>query len=90
VEKIRKGVETGEDTTVCLLNYRADGSTFWNQFFVAALRDGEGNTVNYLGVQCPVSEHYAKAFLKADVIVSEIPAMEATGPGEKVEVVEKA
>ena len=62
VDKIRKGIERGEDTTVVLLNYRIDGSVFWNQFFVAALRDGEGNVVNYLGVQCKVSEDYAKAF----------------------------
>ena len=61
VDRIRKGIERGEDTTVCLLNYRVDGSTFWNQFFVAALRDGDGNIVNYLGVQCKVSEDYAKA-----------------------------
>ena len=64
VEKIRKGIEKGDDTTVVLLNYRVDGSTFWNQFFVAALRDGNGNVVNYLGVQCKVSEDYANAFEK--------------------------
>lgn len=64
VDRIRKGIEKGEDTTVCLLNYRLDGTTFWNQFFVAALRDGDGNVVNYLGVQCKVSEEYAKAFGK--------------------------
>ena len=62
VDRIRKGIESGEDTTVVLLNYRCDGSTFWNQFFVAALRDGNGNVVNYLGVQCKVSEDYAVAF----------------------------
>lgn len=62
VDRIRKGIEKGEDTTVVLLNYRNDGSTFWNQFFVAALRDGDGNVVNYLGVQCKVSADYAKAF----------------------------
>ncbi len=63
VDRIRSGIESGEDTTVCLRNYRADGSTFWNQFFVAALRDGDGNIVNYLGVQCKVSEEYARAFV---------------------------
>lgn len=66
VDKIRQGIEKGEDTTVVLLNYRKDGSTFWNQFFIAALRDGEGNVVNYLGVQCKVSEEYAKAFVKSE------------------------
>jgi PAS domain S-box-containing protein len=63
VDKIRHGIEKGEDTTVVLLNYRRDGSTFWNQFFIAALRDGEGKVVNYLGVQCMVSEEYAQAFV---------------------------
>jgi len=63
VARIRSGIEKGEDTTTVLLNYRADQTTFWNQFFVAALRDGEGNIVNYLGVQCKVSDDYATAFI---------------------------
>jgi len=54
VDRIRQSIEKGEDTTVCLLNYRSDASTFWNQFFIAALRDGDGHVVNYLGVQCKV------------------------------------
>ena len=55
VDLIRKGVEEGTDMSVCLLNYRADGSTFWNQFFVAAIRDSGGVIVNYVGVQCEVN-----------------------------------
>ena len=39
VDRIRTGVSKGEDTSVCLLNHKADGTPFWNQFFVAALRD---------------------------------------------------
>jgi PAS domain S-box-containing protein len=56
VEVIRKGITEGVDTSVCLLNYRADGTPFWNQFFVAALRDAENNVVNFVGVQCEVSK----------------------------------
>lgn len=33
--------------------------TFWNQFFIAALRDAAGNITNYVGVQCKVSDQYA-------------------------------
>ena len=62
VDVIRKGLEKGEDTTVCLLNYRADGTTFWNHFFVAALRDADDAVVSYLGVQCEVSAEYARAY----------------------------
>lgn len=56
VEVIRKGIKEGVDTSVCLLNYKADGTPFWNQFFVASLRDAENNVVNYVGVQCEVSK----------------------------------
>lgn len=56
VLQIRTGIEKGEDTSVCLLNYKADGTKFWNQFFVAALRDVNRRVVNYVGVQCPVPE----------------------------------
>lgn len=54
VEVIRKAVESGHDASVCLLNYRSDGTPFWNQFFVAALRDEKNEIVNYVGVQCPI------------------------------------
>jgi PAS domain S-box-containing protein len=55
VNLIRKGVEEGRDISVCLLNYKADGTSFWNQFFVAALRDSDGNVINFVGVQCEVN-----------------------------------
>jgi PAS domain S-box-containing protein len=48
VEVIRKAIATGTDATVCLLNYKADGTAFWNQFFIAALRDSDNNIVNYV------------------------------------------
>jgi PAS domain S-box-containing protein len=59
VEKIRRAIEEGSDMSVCLLNYRVDGTTFWNQFFISALRDAAGNITNYVGVQCKVSDQYA-------------------------------
>lgn len=64
VEKIRKSIEDGTDMSICLLNYRVDGTTFWNQFFIAALRDAEGNITNYVGVQCKVSDQYAATVCK--------------------------
>ena len=55
VEVIRSGLKDGRDVSVCLLNYKADGSTFWNQFFLGALKDSQGQVVNYVGVQCEVN-----------------------------------
>lgn len=65
VQVIRKGIAEGVDTSVCLLNYKADGTPFWNQFFVAALRDAENNVVNYVGVQCEVSKAVVEKHMPA-------------------------
>ena len=54
VDIIRKAIATGSDCTTCILNYKADGTPFWNQFFVAALRDSDNCIVNYVGVQTEV------------------------------------
>uniref|UniRef100_A0A7R9WT84 LOV domain-containing protein n=1 Tax=Craspedostauros australis TaxID=1486917 RepID=A0A7R9WT84_9STRA len=64
VERIRHAIEQGNDLSVCLLNYRVDGTTFWNQFFIAALRDAAGNITNFVGVQCKVSDQYAASVTK--------------------------
>ena len=37
VEKIRDAIHQGVDASVCLLNYRIDGSTFWNQVGIGLL-----------------------------------------------------
>jgi PAS domain S-box-containing protein len=64
VERIRHAIEQGNDLSVCLLNYRVDGTTFWNQFFIAALRDAATNITNFVGVQCKVSDQYAASVTK--------------------------
>ena len=55
VEKIRKGMATGEDVSVTMLNYKQDGTPFWNKLFIAALRDAQNNIVNYIGVTVEVA-----------------------------------
>ena len=60
VETMRNGITRGEDVSVCLLNYRKDGSKFFNQIFVAALRDASGHVINHVGVQVEVSKQACK------------------------------
>ena len=55
---LRKGIVEGVDTSVCLLNYRKNGTTFFNQVFVAALRDIDMRIVNYVGVQLEVKSSF--------------------------------
>lgn len=55
VEQIKKAISMGEDVSVCLANYTADGTPFWNQLFIAALRDANNNIVNFVGVLIKVA-----------------------------------
>ena len=57
VEMLRKGIMNGEDTAVCLLNYKANGTPFYNQIFIAGLRDATQKIINYVGVQVEVNTH---------------------------------
>lgn len=59
VQKLGKAIKDGTDVSVCILNYRVDGSTFWNQVHVAPLHNGVGEIVNFVGVQCEVSQEIA-------------------------------
>jgi len=51
VDVIRAAVGNGSDAATCLLNYKSDGTPFWNQFFVAALRDVDNCIVNYVSFE---------------------------------------
>ena len=55
VEAVRRAIDSGRDATTVLLNQKADGTMFWNRFFVAALRDRHRRIVNYVGVQTATS-----------------------------------
>lgn len=74
VDLIRKGVATGDDVSVTLVNYTADGTPFWNKLFVAALRDAQNNIVNFIGVIVKVAapEHSDPEFGKALTTEGEI------------------
>jgi PAS domain S-box-containing protein len=55
VQAISKGLSNGEDVSVTLINYTADGTPFWNKLFIAALRDAQDNIVNFIGVVVKVA-----------------------------------
>jgi len=50
IHNMKTGIGRGEDVGVCMINYTAQGIAFWNQLFIAALRDTQGNVVNFIGV----------------------------------------
>jgi PAS domain S-box-containing protein len=56
VAEIRTALSEQRTVTTTLLNYRKDGSAFWNQLSVSPVFDGEGTLVSFVGVQTDVTE----------------------------------
>lgn len=46
IAKIREAVKENKEACLCLLNYKKDGSTFHNQFFLTPLFDESGTLVS--------------------------------------------
>jgi len=51
VAEIRRGLEADEPVSVELLNYRRDGTPFWNHLDVVPVTDDNGQVTHYLGLQ---------------------------------------
>jgi PAS domain S-box-containing protein len=56
VAQIRAALEERRTVTTTLLNYRKDGTAFWNQLSVSPVFDGHGELVSFVGVQTDVTE----------------------------------
>jgi len=56
VAAIKNAILSTKEATVQLLNYRKDGTTFINQFFISPLRLENGTVAYYLGVQKEVDK----------------------------------
>ena len=50
VAQIRSAIRRGEPTRCELLNYRKDGSTFWNQLVMSPVRDQDGGVIAFSGM----------------------------------------
>ena len=56
VEEIRRGLRDYRELTVEILNYRKDGTPFWNRLTIDPVRDAEGRVTNYIGIQVDITE----------------------------------
>lgn len=60
VEKLHTAIEAGEDVDVELLNYRKDGSTFWNALYLSPVRGEAGHIQFFFASQLDVTERVRK------------------------------
>lgn len=57
VAKIRDAVKAGKSFCGRLLNYRKDGTPFWNLLTVTPIRDDNGKVIKFIGMQVEVSKY---------------------------------
>jgi PAS domain S-box-containing protein len=55
-KQVREAIRAGQECSVEILNYRKDGTPFWNALFVTPVRDEQGQLVHFIGVQADVTE----------------------------------
>lgn len=55
--KIRESLPKGASYCGRLLNYKKDGTPFWNLLTVAPIKDESGNVLKFIGMQVEVSKH---------------------------------
>ncbi|MGX9357031.1 PAS domain-containing protein [Roseobacteraceae bacterium S113] len=51
VDALRGAIEAGNDITVDITNYRANGEKFLNRLIISAIPDSKGNPLYFLGIQ---------------------------------------
>ncbi|WP_245841577.1 histidine kinase famiy protein [Sphingomonas lenta] len=74
IAQIRAAVEKVEEVAVEVLNYRKNGSTFWNALFVSPVYDAKGDLLYFFGSQLDISRRR-----EAEEALHEAQKMEAVG-----------
>nr|AML77424.1 putative LOV domain-containing protein [Brassica nigra] len=55
--KIRESLAAGNNYCGRLLNYKKDGTSFWNLLTIAPIKDESGKVLKFIGMQVEVSKH---------------------------------
>ena len=55
VDIIREAIRNDKACTVQILNYRKDGSPFWNRLSITPVRDASGAVTNHIGIQSDIT-----------------------------------
>ncbi|MGE0502968.1 MAG: PAS domain-containing protein [Rhizobiaceae bacterium] len=56
LDRVRQAVVNREPVNVDLLNYRKDGSTFWNSLYISPVSDEDGELQYFFGSQLDITE----------------------------------
>ena len=56
IEELRAAIREQRDCAVEILNYRKDGTPFWNALAIAPVQDAYGRVTHFVGVQTDITE----------------------------------
>jgi PAS domain S-box-containing protein len=56
VDELRQGIAEQRPVSVDILNYKADGTTFWNALFLGPVFDAEGHLLYFFASQMDITE----------------------------------
>ncbi|MFK4873772.1 histidine kinase dimerization/phosphoacceptor domain -containing protein [Novosphingobium sp. ZW T3_23] len=59
VARVRAAIQNGHDIDVDLLNYRKDGTTFWNALYLSPVRDKDGMIRFFFASQLDITDRVA-------------------------------
>ncbi|MGM0638723.1 MAG: EAL domain-containing protein [Pseudomonadota bacterium] len=54
-QRLTLAIARRENVHLVIKNYRRDGSTFWNELYISAVRDSDGVVTHFIGVQNDIS-----------------------------------
>jgi PAS domain S-box-containing protein len=54
-QQIKEALRQGEPVSVEILNYRKDGTNYWNQLAITPIRDADGRLTHFVGLQTDVT-----------------------------------
>lgn len=66
IDKIRQAIADEQTLTIELLNYRKDGSTFWNELYLSPVHNDDGKLIYFFASQLDVSERHQMYELQAN------------------------
>ena len=69
VKQVRTALEAKETFADVLLNYRKDGTPFWNQVVVSPVLDADGELTHFVGIQADVTERVEAQLAREQALV---------------------
>lgn len=65
VMEMRDAIREERTSAICLINYTKTGTKFWNQFYLAPVRDDNNCVSHYIGIQSDVTQLMHEAEMPA-------------------------